>query len=109
VHSGRRALGPARRTWRDEDMHQDHPQEPHPRADQATILGDRLVLEYAGALRPAQVRAAVSASDHQLPAMPRFPRARFDVLEMSVRRRLTERVARSRGAGPAAGWAAAQG
>ena len=62
----------------------------------AQLLGDVLVLEYAGALRPDQVRTAIRSADRELPAMRDFPDTRRELVESTARRLLTERLARAR-------------
>lgn len=62
----------------------------------AELLGDVMVLEYAGALRPDQVRTAIRSADQELPAMRDFPDTRDELVESTARRLLTERLARGR-------------
>jgi hypothetical protein len=57
-----------------------------------------MVLEYAGALRPDQVRTAIRSADRELPAMRDFPDTRNELVESTARRVLTERLARARDA-----------
>ena len=64
----------------------------------AELLGDVMVLEYAGALRPDQVRTAIRSADRDLPAMRDFPDTRNELVESTARRVLTERLARARDA-----------
>ena len=64
----------------------------------AELLGDVMVLEYAGALRPDQVRTAIRSADRELPAMRDFPDTRNELVESTARRVLTERLARARDA-----------
>ena len=64
----------------------------------AELLGDVMVLEYAGALRPDQVRTAIRSADRELPAMRDFPDTRNELVEPTARRVLTERLARARDA-----------
>ena len=61
----------------------------------AELLGDVMVLEYAGALPPDQVRTAIRSADRELPAMRDFPDTRDELVESTARRLLTERLARS--------------
>ena len=62
----------------------------------AQLLGDVMVLEYAGARRPDQVRTAIRSADRELPAMRDFPDTRHELVESTARRLLTERLARAR-------------
>ena len=62
----------------------------------AELLGDVMVLEYAGALRPDQVRTAIRSADRELPAMRDFPDTRHELVESTARRLLTERLAGGR-------------
>jgi hypothetical protein len=61
----------------------------------ASDLGDVLVLEYTGAVPPADVRSAVREVDRSLPAMRNFSEARATLLEAAVRRRLVDRLVQS--------------
>jgi hypothetical protein len=62
----------------------------------AELLGDVMVLEYAGALRPDQVRTAIRSADRELPAMRDFPDTRDELVESTARRLLTQRLAGAR-------------
>ncbi len=75
----------------------------------AQLLGDVMVLEYAGALRPDQVRTAIRSADRELPAMRDFPDTRHELVESTARRLLTERLAGARSTFGAFGRVAAGG
>lgn len=73
------------------------------RHEQCRLLADRLILEYAGAVAPGQVLAAVFRAHHSL-AVPLglSMAAKVDICESFARRLLTDQVA-ARRAGTGAG------
>lgn len=61
-------------------------------------LADRLAVEYAGAVTPGQVEAAVTASDTFLESIaPGEPTERMAMCESMARHRLVERIALAHG------------
>ncbi len=73
------------------------------RREQCRVLADRLILEYAGAVAPGQVLAAVFRAHHSLAGQLGLSvAARMDICELSARRLLTDQVS-ARGAGAGAG------
>lgn len=67
--------------------------EPRTRWEARQGLADRLMLEYAGAVAPGQVLAAVIRVDRLLGGCQRDPHQRIALCEDLVRRRLTEQTA----------------
>lgn len=73
------------------------------RHEQCRLLADRLILEYAGAVAPGQVLAAVFRAHHSLAGpLGLSMAAKMDICESFARRLLTDQVA-ARGAGTGAG------
>jgi len=68
--------------------------DPRARHDQCRILADRLIVEYAGAVPPGQVLAAVLRAHLGLTRhVDLSDSARMAMCELAARRALTERVA----------------
>ena len=72
------------------------------RREQCRLLADRLSLEYAGAVAPGQVLAAVFRAHHSLAGpLGLSMAAKMDICESLARRLLTDQVS-ARGAGTGA-------
>jgi hypothetical protein len=73
------------------------------RRERCRVLADRLILEYADAVAPGQVLAAVFRAHHFLAGQLELSvAAKMDICESSARRLLTDQVS-ARGADTGAG------
>lgn len=69
--------------------------------DQCRLLADHLIVEYAGALAPGQVLAAVFRAHHSLAGQAGLSgTARMDICESTARRVLTDQLSASRDSEP---------